>query len=170
LAAKRTTRSLRGRVVVHGVDGEVAPFGILVLRAEAVVAQDAAMLVLRRIVAALAAEGGHLEQVLAEHHVHDLEAAADDEGTPEQFFHFFRGGVGGDVEVFRLHPQQQVAHGATDHEGLETGFLQRLGHADRVRRNEFQVDAVVVRAEDVGLGGVALVFHTKDLADEFFNH
>jgi hypothetical protein len=42
-----------GRVVVHGVDGEVAPHGVFVLRTEGVVAQDAAMLVLRRVVLAL---------------------------------------------------------------------------------------------------------------------
>jgi hypothetical protein len=29
---------------------------------------------------------------------------------------------------------------------------------------------MLVGAEDHGLGGVALVFHAKDLADEFFNH
>jgi hypothetical protein len=29
---------------------------------------------------------------------------------------------------------------------------------------------MLVRAEDHGLGGVALVFHAKDFTDEFFNH
>ena len=71
-----------------------------------------------------AAEGGHFQQVLAEHHVHDLEAAADDEGAPEQALDLFRRGVGGDVEVLGLDAQQQVAHRAADQEGLEAGFLQ----------------------------------------------
>jgi hypothetical protein len=141
-----------------------------VLGTEVVIAQDTAMLVLRRIVAAVAAEGGHFQQLLAEHHVHDLEAAADDEGAAEQFFHLLRRGVGGDIEIFRLHAQQQVAHGAADDEGFETGFLQGLRQADRVRRHEFGVDAVFFRPEDVRFGRIALVFHAKDFTNEFFNH
>jgi hypothetical protein len=136
-AAVVVEHRLRGRIVVHGVDGEVAPLGVLVLRTEIIVAQDAAMLVLRRVVAAVAAEGRHFQQLLAEHHVHDLEAAADDEGAAEQLFDFFRRRIGGDVEVLRLHAQQQVAHGAADDEGLEAGFLQGLGDADRVRDSSF---------------------------------
>ena len=161
---------LVGRVVVHGVDGEVAALGVFVLGAEVIVAQDPAMLVLGRVDGGVAAEGGHFQQVLAEHHVHDLEAAADDEGAPEQLFHLFGRGVGGDVEVFRLHAQQQVAHRAADHEGLEAGFLQGLGDAHRVGGHELRIDAVLFGAEDHGLGRVALVFHAKDFADEFFNH
>jgi hypothetical protein len=65
--------------------------------------------------------------------VHDLEAAADDEGAPEQALDLLRRGVGGDVEVLRLHAQQQVAHRAADDKGLEAGFLQGLRDADRVR-------------------------------------
>ncbi len=126
------------------------------------------MFVLRRVVAAVAAEGGHLEQVLAEHHVHDLEAPADDEGAPEQFFHLFGRGIGGDVEVLGFDAQQQVAHGAADDEGLVAGFLQRLRHADRVGRHAARIDAVFVGAEDDRLGRVALVFHTQDFTDEGF--
>gem|GEM_PF-5173865 len=169
-AAVVVQHRLRGRIVVHRVDGEVAARGVLVLGAEVVVAQDAAMLVLRRVGAAGAAEGRHFQQLLAEHHVHDLEAAADDEGAAEQFFHLLRRGVGGDVEILRFHAQQQVAHGAADDEGLEAGFLQGLGQADRVRRQQLRVDAVLLEAEDHRLGGIALVFHAKDFTNEFFNH
>ena len=101
-----------------------AALGIFVLGAEIIVAQDAPVFVLLGVVAALAAEGRHFQQLLAEHHVHDLEAAADDEGAAEQLLYFFRRRVGGDVEVFWFHPEQQVAHGAAHHEGLEARFLQ----------------------------------------------
>jgi ATP-dependent Clp protease adapter protein ClpS len=163
---------LRRRVVVHRIDGEVAPHRVLVLRPEAVVAQDAAVFILRRVHFAGAAEGGHLEQVLAEHHVHDLEALADDEGAPEQPLDLFGRSVGGDVEVFRLDAEQQVAHRAADDEGLETGILQRRGHPDRVRRHQFGIDPVFCRAEHDGFARVArwLFLDAEDLADEFFNH
>nr|GEU28121.1 hypothetical protein [Tanacetum cinerariifolium] len=131
-----------GRVVVHGVDGEVAPHRVFRLRAEGVVAQDAAMFVLGRVVGRGAAEGGHFQQVLAEHHVHDLEALADDEGAAEQLAHLFGRGVGGDVEVLRFHAQQQVAHGAAHHERFEARFLQGAGDAHRVIGQQLGVDAV----------------------------
>ena len=52
------------------------------------------------------AEGGDFDQVLTKHHMHDLKAAANDEGAPEQAFDFFRCGVGGHIKVFRLNAQQ----------------------------------------------------------------
>ena len=128
------------------------------------------MLVLGRVVAAVAAEGGHFQQVLAEHHVHDLEAAADDEGAPEQALDLLGRGVGGDVEVLGLHAQQQVAHGAAHHEGLEACLLQGLGHPDRIRRDVLRVDLVLFRPQDHRFGRIALVFDAEDFTDEFFNH
>jgi hypothetical protein len=125
-AAVVVQHRLAGRIVVHGVDGEVAAGGVFVLLAEGVVAQHAAMFILGRGFGRGATEGGHFEQVLTEHDVHDLEAAADDEGAAEQLLDLFRRGVGGDVEVLGLDAQQQVAHRAADDEGLVAGFLQGL--------------------------------------------
>jgi len=91
---------LRGRIVVHGVDGEVAPHGVFVLFAEGIVAQHAAVFILGGTVGRSAAEGGDFDQFLAEHDMHDLEPAADDEGAPEQLLDLFRRGIGGDVKIF----------------------------------------------------------------------
>ena len=82
-AAVIVEHGLAGRIVIHRVDGEVAPHRVLVLQAESVVAQHAAVLILGRAVARGAAEGGHFQQILAEHHVHDLESLADDERASE---------------------------------------------------------------------------------------
>ena len=82
------------------------------------------MFIFWRIDVADAAEGGHFQQILAEHHVDDLEAATDDKGAPEQTFDLFGRGIGGDVEILGLHAEQQIAHRAAHHEGLEAGFLQ----------------------------------------------
>ena len=170
-AAVIVQHQLRRRVVIHRVDGEVAPQRILVLFAEGVVAQYAAVLVLGRRFHRRAAEGGDFEQVLAEHHVHDLEAAADDEGAPEQPLDFFRRRIGGNVEVLGLDAQQQVAHRAADQEGLETGFLQGLRHTDRVVRYQRGIDAMLLRAVHHRLGGVGLFVRlAEDAPYEFFNH
>jgi hypothetical protein len=75
---------LRGRVVVERIHREVAPRGIFGDRAEDVVAQHAAVLVLDRMGIVRGAEGGHLQRLAALHDMHDLEAAADDAGAAEQ--------------------------------------------------------------------------------------
>ena len=56
-----------------------------------------------------ATESRHLDDILSKHHMHDLKASADDKGTPELPLHLFRCGIGGDIEIFRLDPQQQIA-------------------------------------------------------------
>ncbi|MGF6798917.1 hypothetical protein OKW48_002349 [Paraburkholderia youngii] len=67
----------------------------------------------------------------------------------EQLLHLFGRRVGRDVEVFRLHAEQQVAHRAADDERAEARLLQALGHADRVARDQRGVDAMhVVRNDD----------------------
>ena len=64
-----------------------------------------------------AAEGGDLQRFGADHHMHDLEAAADDAGGGRRA-HLFRRCVGGDIEILRFFADEQVAHRAADHIGL----------------------------------------------------
>ena len=141
------------------------------LFAEGVIAQHAAMFIFRRTVGRAAAKGGDFDQVLAKHHMHDLEAAANDEGAPEQTFDFVGRGVGGHVEIFRLDAQQQVAYGAADDEGLEAGLLQRVRNAHRVWRHMIRIDLVLAGAEHNGFG-VADGFgrNAEYAANKFINH
>ena len=98
---------LRGRVVIHGVDGEVAAHRVFLLGAPDVVAQHAAggihgvlhagkftaagFLVARHLlgcgVVQVGAEGGNLDHLVLPaapiHHVHDAKAPPDDEGPAE---------------------------------------------------------------------------------------
>jgi hypothetical protein len=149
-AAVVVQHRLAGRIVVHGVDGEVAAGGVFVLLAEGVVAQHAAMFILGRGFGRGATEGGDFDQFLTEHDMHDLEAAADDEGAAEQLLDLFRRGVGGDVEVLGLDAQQQVAHRAADDEGLVAGILQGLRHAHGIGRDQRRIDAMLLGAEHIG--------------------
>ena len=139
-AAEPVEHLVGDRVVVERVDGEVAPQRVLLLRAEHVVAQHAAVLVglgvgLQR------AEGRGLDRLAAEHHVHDLEAPADDPRTAERGLHLLGRRVGGDVEVLGHEAEQRVAHAAADDEGLEPGALQDLAGAERGLRDLVGADA-----------------------------
>jgi hypothetical protein len=79
-----------GGVVVQRVDGEVAAGGVFGHRAEHVVAQHAAVFVgLGGFGGLHGAEGGDLDGLGAAHHMHDLEAAADDPRAAEQGADFF---------------------------------------------------------------------------------
>jgi len=119
---------LARRVEIQGIDGEVAPARILLLVAEHVVAQHAAVLVLLGGVGVGGAEGGGLHRFPPEHHVHQAEAPADDDGAPEQGLHLFGARVGGDVEVLRRDAEQQVAHRAAHHVGGVARIAQHVAH------------------------------------------
>jgi hypothetical protein len=119
-----------GRVVIQRIDREVAPRGIFGDGAEDVVAQHAAVFVLDRMGVVRGAEGGDFQRLAALHHMHDLEAAADDAGAAEQGAHLLGRGIGGDVVVLGVDAGDQVAHRAADDIGLVAG----LCRVSQVRR------------------------------------
>ena len=190
---------LRLGVVVHGVDGEVAPRGVLLDRAPHVVAQHAAAGVHRVLHAgelafagALVAfhllgvsavevrtEGGDFDHLVvaaaAVDHVHDAKAPADDEGAAEQVFHLLGRGAGGDVKVLRTQAEQQVANRTAHDIGLEPGLFERVHHVERALVHQLGVDAVhrhrhiFALAELGGLGARAAGL-AQQLVDEFFDH
>src|SRR5690606_21564248 len=168
------------RVVVHGVDGEVAAGGVLVLGAPDVVAQHAAagvhdvrlvgQLLLGSLLIALDLLGGVGIQVGAEgrdldhfvfataavDHVHDAKTPPDDEGAAKQGFDLLGRGVGGHIEILGAQAQQQVAHGAADDVGLEAGILQGLDHLAGALVHQVGIDAVPAgRHVDALAGGDA---------------
>ena len=81
---------------------------------------DAVVLVDRRV---RGAEGRDLDDLVAEAHVREMEAAADQAAVAEQLLHLVGMRVGRDVEILRVQAEQQVAHGAADQEGLVAGLL-----------------------------------------------
>ena len=111
-------------VVVHGVDGEVAPHRVFFLRAPHIVAQHTACAVHRMLhtcqlalagflitrhllgggVVQISTKGGDLYHLMLApapiHHMHDAKASANDEGSAKQAFHLLGRGVGGHIKVF----------------------------------------------------------------------
>ena len=157
---------LRGRVVVHGVDGEVAPHRVLFLRAPDVVAQHAtggihgvlhagelaaagflvARHLLGRGIVQIGAEGRDLNHLMLTatpvHHMHDTKAPPDDEGPAEQLFDLLGRGVGRHVKVFGPQTQQHVAHSAANDIGLKSGALQGAHHVGGALVHHRRVDAM----------------------------
>ncbi|CAM5455378.1 hypothetical protein SSTU70S_01277 [Stutzerimonas stutzeri] len=106
--------ALAGRVVVQRIDGEVAPLGVVVERAVDVVAQNASAFVARGQVTGIlvivffgviGAERGDFDDLAAEMHVYQLEAAPDNPRVAEFGPYLFGGGAGGDVVVLGVEVQ-----------------------------------------------------------------
>ena len=124
-AAQRVDQRFGNRVVIQRVDREVAAQGIFVAGAEFVVVEHAAVRI-GLAVGLRSAEGGDLDGLPAEHHMHDPEAPPDQTRTPKDVQHLFRGGIGGHVEILRFTPQQQVTHAAAHDVGRKARLLQLL--------------------------------------------
>ncbi len=157
---------LRGGVVVHGIDGEVAPRGIVLDGAPDVVAQHPPagvhrMLHARELALAgafvaadllgvgaveVSAEGrdfNHFVLTAATiDHVHDAKTPPDDEGAAKQVLDLLGRGVGGHVKVFRAQAEQQIAHRTADDIGLETRLLQGVHHVQGALIHQLGVDAM----------------------------
>ena len=159
------------RVVIQRIGGEIAAGGVFGLRAENIVVQHAAVFVGLGLLVEHAAEGGDLQRFLTHHHMHDLEAAADDARTAEGAAHFFRRGVGGDVKILGFGADQQVAHRAADDVGLEAVFLQGFADAAATAADAVAGDAVAGNGDDSRLmaAGQSL-FAAEDAGNEFTDH
>ena len=128
------------RVVVQGIDGEVAALRVILQGAVDVVPQDSPAFVARGLVAVLfvfvlrviGAEGRHLDDFAAEVDVHQLEPPANDPRIAELGPDLFRRGAGGDVEILGRDVEQHVAHAATHQVGLVAGVLQAFDDIDRI--------------------------------------
>jgi hypothetical protein len=125
------------------------------------------------------AEGRDLDHlVLAAapvHHVHDAEAPPDDEGATEQPLDLLGRGIGRHVEVLGPQAQQQVAHRAAHHVGLEAGLLQGGDHVLRAFVDQGRIDPVNLRRHFLALAEAALSLcaaggFAEQLVDEFLDH
>ena len=94
-------------------------------------------------------EGGDLNDLPAKTHVHNTETAPDDARVAKQRVHFFWGGVGGDIEIFRMPAQQQVSDRAADKIGLVVMASQARHHFERAVADVFAGDVVFVPGDDL---------------------
>jgi hypothetical protein len=99
---------LLARIVEEGVEGEIAAEDILLHRPVGVAHRTVRE----------GAEGGDLEDLGAEEHVHQAEATPDDPGVAEDPLDARRSRIGDDVEVLGSLPDHEVADGAADNVGF----------------------------------------------------
>ena len=74
------------------------------------------------------AERGHLDDFRPEHHMGQTESTTDQAAVAEQLLDLVGRRVGGDVEILRCTPEQQIAHGAADQIGGVTSLIQPVQH------------------------------------------
>src|SRR5579872_128917 len=70
------------------------------------------------------AKRGHFDDLPSEKNMRQPEPPADQTAVAKQLVHFLGEGIGGDVEVLRLHPEQQVANAPADEKGHVPGVAQ----------------------------------------------
>ena len=162
-------------IVVHRVDGEVAPRRVFLHRAPDVVTQHPARAVhgvlhagqlalAGALVAAdllgqgavqVGAKGRHLDHLMltppAINHMDDAKTPADDEGAAKQRLDLLGCCVGGDIEIFRPQANQEVAHRTTDDVGLKAGLLEDMNHIHRALVDQLDVDAMVLELDVMAL-------------------
>jgi hypothetical protein len=142
---------------------EVAAPHILFDGAVEVVTQDAPVLVDRAMLGLVdavvfvhlgvrRAEGGHLDDLVAETHVRQMEPTADQAAVAEGLADFVRVRIGRDVEVLGLDVEQQVAHGAADQETLVARILEPVQHLEGRGRDVGARDVVRGAGVDRRLG------------------
>ncbi len=161
-------------VVEEGVEGEVAPPGVLLRRSEHVVAQDLAVLALddagqsrrqlcrsgvrlgRRVVGVIdgRAEGGHLHDLVAEVNVGQPEPAPHQPAVAEDLLDPGGRGIVDHVHVLGPAPQQQVADPAAHDVGRVAVAAQVRQHLEHVRADIPSGDRMLCAGDDQGIGAV----------------
>ena len=143
--------ALADRIVVQGVDGEIAALRVFFQGAVHVVTQDATAGVVGRTVAVTLVvfgvgrtEGGDFDDLTAEMHVDQLEAPTNDARVAELGTDLLGRGAGGDVEVLGRDAQHQVADAATNQICLVARTLQALDDVHRVAAELVALQRVLV--------------------------
>ena len=149
--AHRIDQRLGDRIVIEGVDGEIASVGVFFAGTKHVVVQHPPMGV-GLAVGMGCPEGGDLDGLAPEHDVNDAKAPADDARPPEKRLHRLGGGVGGHVEVLRGTAQQQVAHAAPHDVGAVAGMLQLFAGTQRSAGDLLAGKSQRLGGENAGFG------------------
>ena len=140
-AARVVDDFLRLRVPEERIDGKIAAvcgfFGravgvVLILIKGIAVAGTRRLFVVRL---GVAPEGGRFNLLLPEADEHEFEAPPDDEGIAEQAPDLVGARIGGDIEVFRDAPEQQIPYAASDEIGSVFLGRETPQHGKRVRIN-----------------------------------
>ena len=111
-------------IVIQGIARKIAAQRIFGLAAKGVVTHDAALLVLRDLIAT--AIGGDFNGFRPRHHMHDAKTATNDAAAFENSPHFFWGRIGGNVKILGRQTHHQVAHTTAHNHRIKTALMQLL--------------------------------------------
>ncbi len=147
--------ALGDRIVIQGIDREVATLCIVFKGAVNVVTQNAPALVARRLVAVfvfvvdrvIGAEGRDFNDFTAEMDVNQLEAAADDTGVAKLGADLLGRGASGDVEILWRDAEHHVSDATAHQIGLVASGLQALDDVHRIAAELIALQRVLAAAE-----------------------
>ena len=84
--------------------------------------------------------------------MNDLEAAADNAAAAKYFADLLRCGIGCDIKVFGLDPEQQIPNGTAHNISLKTGFMQTFGNFLRGKAQHIRTDTVLLKRDNFLFG------------------
>ena len=126
------------------------------------------MLVLHDFTAA--AEGRYFDGFRPDHNVHDLETPTDDAAAAENLSYLFRSGIGGDIEVFGLDTEQQIAYRPADHISLESFVVQAADDFFRRKTEHVLADTVCRKRDNFFVHRRFAAFAGQNFVQPFFQH
>ena len=157
---------LFNRVVIQRITSKVATHGIFFNAAVSIVLHNAALRILLNLIAT--AERRHFNGFRTNHHMNDLEAAADNAAAAEYFADLLRRGIGCDIKVFGLDPEQQIPNGPTYNISLKTGFMQAFGNFLCGKAQHIRTDTVLLKRDNFLFGQRFDVFFRQHFMQPFF--
>ena len=134
---------LFNRVVIQRIASKVATHGIFFNAAVSIVLHNAALRILLNLIAA--AERCHFNGFRADHHMNDLEAAADNAAAAEYFADLLRRGIGCNIKIFGLNPEQQIPNGSPYNISLKTGFMQAFSNFLSGKAQHIRMDTMLLK-------------------------
>jgi hypothetical protein len=79
------------------------------------------------------AKGRHFDDLVTEAHMRKMKAPADQAAIAKQLPHLIRVRIRRDVEILRIHAEEQVAHRASDEERLIAGLSEPIQDFQGIR-------------------------------------
>ena len=100
--------------------------------------------------------------------MNDLEAAADNAAAAEYFADLLRRGIGCNIKVFGLDPEQQIPNSTAHNISLKTGFMQAFGNFLSGKAQHIRMDTVLLKRNNLLFGQRLDVFFRQHLMQPFF--
>jgi len=133
----------------EAVDGQIPALGVLPGSPVSVIPGRRSFLILHLFEFGAPPESGHFHNMGApEKDLHQAEAAADDAAVAEEFANFPGAGVGDDIEILGLFPQEEVPDAASHQVGFVAGMIETVKDFQGFHLHVFAGETVLGAGDD----------------------